>query len=190
MLTGLVRHQKCRALHLIPFSCDRRRPLLADSNGYSSFEHELESVRALRTRCRRIRAPARARSSAPGRAAQHIARNNPAAVATEHIKKAEQNRRPVLAAPLLRLQRVERREEAGEAPPYSSQPGQAWTGRKIGRLALVQFSSLRDGSGWQSGDPVTMDRSTSGATENTGRSSVNLCFPPSLRMGHPYSWPL
>ena len=42
---GLVRYQECRALHFITFSCYRRRPLLADTNGYSAFEHELESVR-------------------------------------------------------------------------------------------------------------------------------------------------
>ena len=45
MPKGLVRYQQCRALHFITFSCYRRRPLLADSNGYSTFEHELESVR-------------------------------------------------------------------------------------------------------------------------------------------------
>src|ERR1700758_3660503 len=46
MPKGLVRYQNCRALHFITFSCYRRRPLLADTDGYSTFEHQLETLRA------------------------------------------------------------------------------------------------------------------------------------------------
>ena len=46
MPNGLIRYQECKSSHFITFSCYRRRPLLANSNGYSSFEHELEALRA------------------------------------------------------------------------------------------------------------------------------------------------
>ncbi len=46
MPKGLVRYQICGALHFITFSCYRRRPLLADTCGYNTFEHELEPLRA------------------------------------------------------------------------------------------------------------------------------------------------
>jgi putative transposase len=46
MPKGLVRYQNCGALHFITFSCYRRRPLLADTCGYNTFEHELEALRA------------------------------------------------------------------------------------------------------------------------------------------------
>jgi putative transposase len=46
MPKGLVRYQNCGALLFITFSCYRRRPLLADTCGYNTFEHELEALRA------------------------------------------------------------------------------------------------------------------------------------------------
>jgi len=46
MPKGLVRYQECRSSHFITFSCYRRSPRLAASNGYSTFERELESLRA------------------------------------------------------------------------------------------------------------------------------------------------
>ena len=45
MPKGLVRIQKCGALHFLTFSCYRRLPLLASERAYSLFEHELENVR-------------------------------------------------------------------------------------------------------------------------------------------------
>ena len=46
MPKGLARYQEYKSSHFITFSCYRRRPFLADSNGYNTFEHELETIRA------------------------------------------------------------------------------------------------------------------------------------------------
>jgi putative transposase len=45
MPRGLVRFQQCGVFHFVTFSCYHRQPLLADRNGYSTFERTLERVR-------------------------------------------------------------------------------------------------------------------------------------------------
>jgi len=42
---GLIRYQKSTEFHFLTFSCYRRRPWLADRDGYPVFEKELERVR-------------------------------------------------------------------------------------------------------------------------------------------------
>ena len=45
MPDGLVRYQGGGGFHFVTFSCYQRRPLLAERDGYSVFEEELEWVR-------------------------------------------------------------------------------------------------------------------------------------------------
>jgi putative transposase len=42
---GLIRYQQSTEFHFLTFSCYRRPPWLADGEGYSVFERELERVR-------------------------------------------------------------------------------------------------------------------------------------------------
>jgi len=72
-------------------------------------------------------------------------------------------KRPTLATPLLRFQRVELRQTNREAALYPSQPGQKGTGAKPGGAGLEQFPALPHRSREDSRDRVTLDRSQAGA---------------------------
>ena len=175
MPKGLVRYQKCRALHFITFSGYRRRPPLAIATVTAASSTSL-SLCALRTRCRRICAHARARSSAPGRA-----RSISLAMALQLLKQNTSRK-------------LNRTEDQFRQRQYYASTSESEE-KRLEKLRYIHRNPVRRGlvanpedgpwssffhygSGWQSGDRVTMDRSTLGTTENTSRSSMNLCFPP------------
>jgi hypothetical protein len=92
------------------------------------------------------------------RAAQCISGNRSASTDTADIKQTEALRKPaILAAPLLRFQCMERREDPGKAQIHASKPGQARFSSEARGLALVQLPALRHRRIGNCRDRVTLD---------------------------------
>jgi REP element-mobilizing transposase RayT len=126
----LVRYQ-CGCFHFVTFSCYRRQALLGTATAYGVFERELEAVRVRYgfvvagyvPMPEHVHLPV----GEPSRSSLSIALQ---VLKTADIAQAEATwRGSVLAAPLLRFQRLERREAGRETALHASQPGHTRSGR-------------------------------------------------------------
>ena len=100
----------------------------------------------LRICSHRICVDARACPPACRRAPCFVTGNRHPSPETEDLKEAEERwRDSFLATAVLRLQRAFRVEASGKVEIHAPQPGKAWTRGEAGRLAMVQFSALRNG---------------------------------------------
>ena len=105
---------------------------------------------AIRLRRPRLRHHARARASSRQRTEEWYSRSrnsSPQAVCHSASETA-----PVLADALLRLQRLESREDNRKAALYAPQSGEAGSGFQARRLGVVQLSSLQNWDGRNRGD--------------------------------------
>ncbi len=113
-------------------------------------------VRFLRHRLRRN---ARTPASSHQRAGARHTPGRPADVqATRVAKAAQASQHAVLAAAILRFQRLERAQAPGKAAISAPQSGGARIRRLARGLGVEQLSSLSDRRGWGRRDRVTMDR--------------------------------
>jgi putative transposase len=121
MTKGLVRYQHCGVFHFLTFSCYRRQALLGDERAYRIFAQELEAVRV------RYGFVVVGYVLMP----EHVhllvgePRQSSLAVALQVLKQSTSRklkpprRRSVLAASLLRFQRVERGKTNRETTLYA-----------------------------------------------------------------------
>src|ERR1039458_1488602 len=121
-------------------------------------------VRILRLR---IRGHAGTRSPADQRTRTRSALGSAANAQAEHgAPVSSTGRKPVLAAPLLRFQRVDRRQASREITLHPPQPGKTRARRAPRRLAVEQLPPLRFRDRRHGGNRIAMDGAQAGADGN------------------------
>jgi REP element-mobilizing transposase RayT len=128
---GRKRFQQARQLHFITFSCYRRQPRLNTPESRRVFERQLEVSR------RRVDASIYGYVVMPEHV--HLLVNEPVrgplSSMIQSLKQTVARKRGFddahfLAAPLLRLQRLERSQACREASLHAPKSGKAWAGRQ------------------------------------------------------------